>query len=77
MLTTENHGGHGTGGHAAVHYQYNRRLQQLGKFRRAVTSLSVHTIVKASVTFHQGTIGLPHMGGKGRDESFPFHQEEV
>ncbi len=77
MLTAENHGGYRTRCHAAVHDQYDRRLQQLGKLRRAVTSLSVHAIEKTPVALHQCAIGLPHTGGKGRDDPLPFHQEEI
>jgi hypothetical protein len=59
VLTAQDQGGRGAGGHGAIHHQDHRGPQELGQLRGAVGSLGVEAVKKAAVALdQQGIRGL-------------------
>ena len=77
LLTTDDHGGHRSSRPGAIRNEDQRRPQQLGQFRRAVASVSVHAVEKAPVPLHQHAIRFPCNGRKGRNHPSAFHQKKI
>ena len=61
MLTAKYHSGNSTCCHTTIDYQNHWDLKHLCKLGGAVTPLWIHTIEKASIALHQGTMGLVSM----------------